>query len=623
MRRLKNQKHASQTINIFKWVTGARRALTTNELREASTIQPNQAYLDVGSLSNDIVKDIVDCGGLVYIDGEELTVHLVHHSVKQHLLSVPTDEALSVFHFDEPRLNHELGLLCLTYVNYNDFRRQLVKAKNDAGALVDPVRIAEHAICNDGSLTRRIARQLLHGRTLAKPMSRQDLDRQLQDIAGVTEASRVEAELKHRQFPFREYARVYWINHARSIQPETDQKAWHLFRNCMQTPELPVERAWEGLETRIVYERVGGKVLSKCFTEKDLRALAWAIENDNIAILRYAFPRTTIPNSMSISDAEFYQGLMFDLIKKVIPPGRKDFATAICQSLTNFRTDYGDIRCVYRCILLLATAFGLPEATNWALDRTTSNPIIAWEYEEIQMSGMELPRQPDETRKWLGQTDTRERPMIACSELRIAWSYLGLAIAFNHIEAFKILLRRFQEDHHLTLDSLAVAIIYERREMETLILDRLPEASKPHSKVFAPHSRCVFLALRHGQEDIALRILRCGINHNAVDENGDTLLRCTIFSEALEVFQELLSWGANLRSTFQVPSEMQNFLDFCHKHSEPTTKGGYDPQKLDVMRALLDAEYVRLGRARKQEVVGVAIAVLILILIAVFVEWTR
>lgn len=64
----------------------AQRPLTVDELREALSVLPVDRNCDPSRLLNHIMKVLACCGSLVCLDEEELTLRLVHHSVKQYLL---------------------------------------------------------------------------------------------------------------------------------------------------------------------------------------------------------------------------------------------------------------------------------------------------------------------------------------------------------------------------------------------------------------------------------------------------------------------------------------------------------------------------------------------------------
>jgi hypothetical protein len=71
---------------IFEIITTARHPLTTGELREALSVDPDDAVWNVQRLVNDIESTLSCCGSLLVVDEEEITVRLVHSSIKQFLV---------------------------------------------------------------------------------------------------------------------------------------------------------------------------------------------------------------------------------------------------------------------------------------------------------------------------------------------------------------------------------------------------------------------------------------------------------------------------------------------------------------------------------------------------------
>ncbi|KAL8325300.1 hypothetical protein RB597_008523 [Gaeumannomyces tritici] len=70
----------------LKLVIAARHPLTTDELREALSVNPGNTDWNPAQLLNDVYSALAYCGSLVTVDEEDFTVRLVHHSVKQFLL---------------------------------------------------------------------------------------------------------------------------------------------------------------------------------------------------------------------------------------------------------------------------------------------------------------------------------------------------------------------------------------------------------------------------------------------------------------------------------------------------------------------------------------------------------
>src|SRR5437764_4322652 len=89
---------------------------------------------------------VADTGGLMYIDEEEQTLHYVHQSVKNHLF----DSSLQRDGFCTAELDLHLGLLVLTYLNFSDFKRSLVKPSPESKTSFRPVDIPASSLRDPG-----------------------------------------------------------------------------------------------------------------------------------------------------------------------------------------------------------------------------------------------------------------------------------------------------------------------------------------------------------------------------------------------------------------------------------------------------------------------------------------
>lgn len=238
LRRLNAHPNISVVLSIFKWVPSAQRPLKLDELREALTVAPGQTSLQINNMSNNIVQDIATCKGLVYLDYDDLTVHVMHHSVAEHLLSFgsdPVDSSLNKFHFNLVDLDDDTALLALTYLNFTDFSRQLVKA-DTIPVTVDPVKVTAETLRGDRSITARIARSLLSSHASNRPVLVPDLKDMMRKAGALSKRN------KYTERAFLQYARMYWVVHSRNIQPETHEATWLLLRRSLETAALNLHR---------------------------------------------------------------------------------------------------------------------------------------------------------------------------------------------------------------------------------------------------------------------------------------------------------------------------------------------------------------------------------------------
>ena len=71
--------------------------MVTEELREALSVIPGDVDWNPAKLLNDVHSTLGSCGSLIFIDEEELTVRLVHPSVKLFLLGGDESSATGKF----------------------------------------------------------------------------------------------------------------------------------------------------------------------------------------------------------------------------------------------------------------------------------------------------------------------------------------------------------------------------------------------------------------------------------------------------------------------------------------------------------------------------------------------
>ena len=193
---------------ILELVTVAHRPLTTEELREASSVVPGDAVWNPAKLLNDVYSILACCGSLVTVDEEELTVRLVHHSVKQFLLSGFKDSTNIAFTIDSAK--RKMADIIVTYLNYGVFGNQLstvVVPQIMIGSA--PSRIILSALDSSNSV-RSLALKLL------KSSKQPDYD----IGKALAETSTLFSPRSVDEFHFYAYARFYWQQHIYCISEQ-------------------------------------------------------------------------------------------------------------------------------------------------------------------------------------------------------------------------------------------------------------------------------------------------------------------------------------------------------------------------------------------------------------------
>lgn len=113
--------------NVFRWVAAVKRPLNLDEIREAMAIKPCQQYMKSELLLNDISKITSWCRNLIVLDEEDQTIQFAHHSTMQFFLHSLSNPRLQAFHINVTDFDHHVGNICVTYLNFSDFERQLSK----------------------------------------------------------------------------------------------------------------------------------------------------------------------------------------------------------------------------------------------------------------------------------------------------------------------------------------------------------------------------------------------------------------------------------------------------------------------------------------------------------------
>ena len=147
-------------MDLLQYCGVVKRPLTMEEYREALSISPGDKALNTKRLPNNMNRIVRGCFGLIFIDDEEYTVHYIHQSVKEHLFHANNKPAAT---FDAKSIDEQFGFLCMTYLNFTDFSRQVVKAEKEV-KVVDPLYFATNSICPDRPLVNSMTRTLLYSR---------------------------------------------------------------------------------------------------------------------------------------------------------------------------------------------------------------------------------------------------------------------------------------------------------------------------------------------------------------------------------------------------------------------------------------------------------------------------
>ncbi|OBT79642.1 hypothetical protein VF21_01285 [Pseudogymnoascus sp. 05NY08] len=266
-------------------VTIAHRPLTAEELRDALSVEIGNAVWNWSRRLNDVNSILSCCGSLLTIDEEEKTIRLVHHSVKQFLLSGFEDTTNIPITMDGA--NKTMAGIIVTYLNYGVFTTQLsttvVPQIMTASALSQIIRSTPDL----PSTVQSLALKLLRSRR--KP----DFD------IGKTlaETSKLFSSRSMDEFHFHSYANLYWLQHIFFIS-EKEPVMYVLLRRLFKGNAINMNATdkdgWTplSLAARDGHEAFLKLLLDSDIVDADLKngegrtPLSWAAENGQEAVLK-------------------------------------------------------------------------------------------------------------------------------------------------------------------------------------------------------------------------------------------------------------------------------------------------------------------------------------------------
>ncbi|KAI9039617.1 putative TFIIIC transcription initiation factor complex subunits Tfc3 [Aspergillus affinis] len=251
LRRAREKATADIITKLLQFCGVVKRPLTLMEYQEFLSLAPKQKSLNTRAFSNDMDRLVNDCCGLVSVDEEESTVHYIHHSVKQHLF--PNKPCAAGFDWESLELT--LGLLCMTYLNFDNFKGQLTKYKKGSSTHLKPFQLGAQPVYQSNSVSNHMAQKLLSYSHRLQRFNSVELEKKSEEIFTNAGISLQQAETQKTAFQFLDYAKYFWFQHLSDIDPETHQETWILFCQCVERLEIPADRPWEA-ETKTYYEEV-------------------------------------------------------------------------------------------------------------------------------------------------------------------------------------------------------------------------------------------------------------------------------------------------------------------------------------------------------------------------------
>ncbi|KAH7010053.1 hypothetical protein EDB80DRAFT_714408 [Ilyonectria destructans] len=217
---------AKLTQQTFPWIAAAKRPLCLDELREAILIEVGQPYSKPDRFINDIQSISSWCENLVEVDEEHKSVRFSHHTILQFFLEQSSESQFNKFHFNLEEADHHLGEICVTYLNFNDFKTTLAR-RHQPLPPITPATIAWSTLPHRWKSTAAIP-------LLGKSNSQTTAESSTIAVAGTLSsfATVTARETLQLANPFLRYASIHWIFHTRNFQKESSTM-WHTWKQMI------------------------------------------------------------------------------------------------------------------------------------------------------------------------------------------------------------------------------------------------------------------------------------------------------------------------------------------------------------------------------------------------------
>ncbi|KAL7796741.1 hypothetical protein V8C37DRAFT_408226 [Trichoderma ceciliae] len=229
---------------VFRWVAAAKEPLSLAQLREAIFIEVGQQYSMPERRSNGIYNLSSWCENLVYIDEELETVQFAHETVRQFFLEKASKARHSQFYLELEDADHYIGEICVTYLNFNNFKTTLARRPQPLRPM-PPGAIAITALKYQWKMAASIpilAKSSLNtqvGSTASSAVETM-VSYQQNDTKGAKESL-------HAKHPFLRYASTHWIFHTTMFQKRRS-KSWNIWQEMVLQGHDLAEKPW-GVES--------------------------------------------------------------------------------------------------------------------------------------------------------------------------------------------------------------------------------------------------------------------------------------------------------------------------------------------------------------------------------------
>ncbi|KAJ5911088.1 uncharacterized protein N7473_000391 [Penicillium subrubescens] len=273
LRRVTSKPNVKNTTDMLRFCAFLKRSLTLLEYEDLLGIKPEQESHQPGNCPNDMIQVISNCCGLIFVDEEDSTVHYVHHSFKEHLLASMDQFSGTI---DVADVDQHLGILCLTYLDFTDSKRQLARVWEGSNTPIQPLQLGVLPLPSVG---RKVALEILSRGRHLRHLRSAEVERQTVKIIEVSRAPKLEHG-RQRSYLFLPYAQTYWIDHLRELNVPNGSKIWRLFSQCVEGSDIPARRPWDK------YQEADNR--------SDVRRSKWLLTHQHRTLLWYCAIHQTL-----------------------------------------------------------------------------------------------------------------------------------------------------------------------------------------------------------------------------------------------------------------------------------------------------------------------------------------
>ena len=523
---------------VFRWVSTARRPLHLEELHEAIGIEPCQPSFKPEKLVTNIDQIVPFCGGFVTLEEEDEVVQFAHHSVKQFLLSASSSDS-SNFRFQLSQADHEAGEICVTYLNFSDFKRQIAerpKPRSPQPSVVPQAIIKATLSTNQGSKRSTVSNSWskLERIWYSRRESKFDTMGHLLHVADGNDAAR----LQKRGFrcAFLAYASEYWLSHTAEFD-ESNTPTWSLWKHILITGDPLAQVPWTADDWT-----GRTRTLSQYIIEKNHYALLRMIENSK----PYGFLQTEkhylLSRALRLGHVRLFDLLLESLpesggvLKNILTPdlfeaaanGQSEWVQKLLKAGVHATAMYGGCKWSDAAALDAAICNG-PDAMIRTLLRTTSG--------------------------FIDQSSEHDRGLL---------SPLHLAAMFGHQSVISILLEHGSDIEARTQHEQQTALHLAARQghrlaMQALLTNGADIKAKNERGLTALH-----VAAQFGHLFVVELLLENGADFREEIDNGRQATNSDPLAGKRSVAQRLVMLGAPMSAAPLVLEETKNGYTVLH-----------------------------------------------------------